>query len=67
MKESKSKNRRKIQVRNFWAYNSRRKNPQPNGGYESVCSCGKAVAYCPDCLGMPDIEDDMADSSDSVE
>jgi hypothetical protein len=67
MKESKNKNRRKIQVRNFWAYNSRRKNQQPNGGYESVCSCGKAVAYCPDCLDMPGAESDMSDSADSVE
>jgi len=67
MKESKSKNRRKVLVRNYWAYNNRRKTPQPNGGYESVCSCGKAVAYCPDCLGMPDAEGDTADSSDSVE
>jgi hypothetical protein len=48
------KNRRKIQVRNFWAYHDRRNNPQTNGGYESVCRCGKAVAFCPDCIETPE-------------
>ena len=67
MKESKRQNRRKVQARNYWAYNDRRKIPQPQGGYDAVCHCGKAVAYCPDCLGMPEAESTVADGSDSVE
>ena len=67
MKESNRRNRRQAQVRNYWAYNDRRKTPQPNGGYETVCHCGKAVAYCPDCFGAPEPEGPAADGSDGVE
>jgi len=67
MKESNRQNRRKTQVRNFWAYNNRRKKTQPNGGYETVCHCGKAVDYCPDCVAMTEPESTAADGSDSVE
>lgn len=67
MKEAKKPNRRKAQARNYWAYNDRRKTPQPNGGYDTVCACGKAVAYCPDCFGMAEAESAAADGPDSPE
>jgi hypothetical protein len=67
MKESERQNRRKVQVRNYWAYNNRRKIPQSQGGYDDVCHCGKAVAYCPDCLGLPESESPAADGSESIE
>ena len=60
-------NRRKIQVRNFWAYHDRRNTPQPNGGYESVCQCGKAVAFCPDCIETPESDFSIVDQSALLE
>jgi hypothetical protein len=67
MKKSNRPNRRKTQMRNYWAYNNRRKKPQPNGGYETVCDCGKAVPYCPDCVDMMEAKSAAADNSDSIE
>jgi len=54
-------------VRNFWAYHDRRNTPQPNGGYESVCQCGKAVAFCPDCIETPESDFSIVDQSALLE
>jgi hypothetical protein len=67
MDRSQRENRRKIQVRNFWAYHDRRNTPQPNGGYESVCQCGKAVAFCPDCIETPESDFSIVDQSALLE
>jgi hypothetical protein len=48
------KNRRTLQLRNYWAYHNRRKTIQLKGGYELTCQCGKAIAFCPDCEPLPD-------------
>jgi hypothetical protein len=67
MDKFKRTNRRKIQVRNFWAYHNRRKTAQPNGGYESLCQCGKAVEYCPDCIETPENNFSIVDQSALLE
>ncbi|MCX5895764.1 MAG: hypothetical protein NTZ51_08040 [Proteobacteria bacterium] len=65
MDKSIKKNRRKVQLRNYWAYHNRRKSPQPKGGYENICQCGKAVEFCPECDTMPD--SDTSGESDFLE